>query len=89
MLLSFLFICHLMFIFTTQSKDIHARFIRIILARFNCWFPKLRNCNNWTWCFDYAANVILRFRIDWSDCGSNSYETKFMDSSRWEENREI
>ena len=92
MLLSFLFICHLMFIFTTQNKDIHARFIRkdnLIFSLFISWFPNLSNCNTWTWCSDFVVNVILRFQIDGSDRGSNFYETKFMDSSRWKENREI
>ena len=53
------------------------------------WFPNLSNCNTWTWCSDFVVNVILRFQIDGSDRGSNFYETKFMDSSRLKENREI
>ena len=54
-------------------------FVRIIFSVFICWFPNMSNCNTWTWCLDFAVNVILLFRIDGSDRGSNFYaETKFM-----------
>ena len=51
--------------------------LRIIFLVFICWFPNLSNCNTSTWCFDFAVNLILRFRIDGSDRRSNRFRVTF------------
>ena len=51
--------------------------LRIIFLVFICWFPNLSNCNTSTWCFDFAVNLILRFRIDGSDRRSNRFGVTF------------